>query len=129
MTIKEQLMADLKLAMKEKNALKKSTVTMVRAAILQQEKDNKTTLEDDEVLSIISKQVKQRKDSLEEFKNAQREDLVEQTQKELDILMEYLPRQLNEEEIRQIVNESITEVGATSMKDMGKIMSSVMPKV
>jgi hypothetical protein len=102
---------------------------MVRAAILQSEKDNKIVLNDEDVLGVIAKQVKQRKDALEEFKKAQREDLMEQTAKELDILMDYLPKQLTEEELKVIVSDAIKEVGATSIKDMGKVMSTVMPKV
>ncbi|SHE92311.1 hypothetical protein SAMN02746064_01506 [Alkalibacter saccharofermentans DSM 14828] len=122
-------MSDLKTSMREKDNIKKATITMVRAAILQNEKDNKVVLDDEDVLAVIAKQVKQRKDALEEFKKAQREDLMEQTEKELDILMEYLPKQLTEEELKVIVSDAINEVGATSLKDMGKVMSAVMPKV
>jgi hypothetical protein len=122
-------MSDLKISMREKDNVKKATITMVRAAILQSEKDNKIVLNDEDVLGVIAKQVKQRKDALEEFKKAQREDLMEQTAKELDILMDYLPKQLTEEELKVIVSDAIKEVGATSIKDMGKVMSTVMPKV
>jgi hypothetical protein len=115
--------------MREKDNIKKATITMVRAAILQNEKDNKVVLDDEDILAVIAKQVKQRKDALEEFKKAQREDLMEQTEKELDILMEYLPKQLTEEELKVIVSNAINEVVATSLKDMGKVMSAVMPKV
>lgn len=129
MSLKEQLMADLKVAMREKDAIRKATITMVRAAILQNEKDNKVELNDEDVLGVIAKQVKQRKDAFGEFEKAQREDLMEQTQKELDVLMDYLPKQLTEEEVRSIVLETMNEVGATTMKDMGKVMAAVMPKV
>ncbi|MBF7096859.1 GatB/YqeY domain-containing protein [Alkalibacter mobilis] len=129
MSLKDQLMSDLKTAMKEKDSIRKATITMVRAAILQNEKDNKTELSDEDVLGVISKQVKQRKDSLSEFEKAQRDDLVDQARKELEILMDYLPKQLTEEEVRKIVSDTIDEVGATSVKDMGKVMSAVMPKV
>ncbi|WP_073270706.1 GatB/YqeY domain-containing protein [Alkalibacter saccharofermentans] len=129
MSLKDRLMSDLKTSMREKDNIKKATITMVRAAILQNEKDNKVVLDDEDVLAVIAKQVKQRKDALEEFKKAQREDLMEQTEKELDILMEYLPKQLTEEELKVIVSDAINEVGATSLKDMGKVMSAVMPKV
>jgi len=122
-------MSDLKTSMREKDNIKKATITMVRAAILQNEKDNKVVLDDEDILAVIAKQVKQRKDALEEFKKAQREDLMEQTEKELDILMEYLPKQLTEEELKVIVSNAINEVVATSLKDMGKVMSAVMPKV
>lgn len=129
MSLKEKLMADLKTSMKEKDTIRKSTITMVRAAILQNEKDNKVVLDDEDILGVISKQVKQRKDSYAEFEKAQREDLMEQTSKEIDILMEYLPKQLSEDELRVIVSEAINKVGATSLKDMGKIMAAVMPEV
>lgn len=129
MSLKDRLMSDLKTSMREKDNVKKATITMVRAAILQSEKDNKIVLNDEDVLGVIAKQVKQRKDALEEFKKAQREDLMEQTAKELDILMDYLPKQLTEEELKVIVSDAIKEVGATSIKDMGKVMSTVMPKV
>lgn len=129
MSLKEQLMSDLKTAMREKDAIKKATITMVRAAILQSEKDNKVELSEEDILAVIAKQVKQRKDSLAEFEKAQREDLMDQTNKELEILMEYLPKQLTAEEVKNIVSETIDEVGATTMKDMGKVMSAVMPKV
>ncbi|HAE61976.1 MAG TPA: aspartyl-tRNA amidotransferase [Eubacteriaceae bacterium] len=129
MSLKDRLMSDLKISMREKDNVKKATITMVRAAILQSEKDNKIVLNDEDVLGVIAKQVKQRKDALEEFKKAQREDLMEQTAKELDILMDYLPKQLTEEELKVIVSDAIKEVGATSIKDMGKVMSTVMPKV
>lgn len=129
MSLKEQLMSDLKTAMREKDAIKKATITMVRAAILQTEKDNKVELGDEDIVGVIAKQVKQRKDAMAEFEKAQREDLMEQTNKELEVLMEYLPKQLTEEEVESIVAETIEQVGATTMKDMGKVMGAVMPKV
>lgn len=129
MALKEQLLADLKSAMKEKDTIKKSTVTMIRAAILQVEKDNKVELGDQEILDIISKQLKQRRDALEDFKKAQREDLIEQTEGEMKIIEAYLPRQLTREEIEVIVDETIQETGVSSIKDMGKIMGALMPKV
>jgi hypothetical protein len=129
MSLKEQLMADLKTAMKEKDSIRKSTITMVRAAILQNEKDNKLELSEEDVLGVIAKQVKQRKDAYTEFEKAQRTDLMDQTEQELAILMDYLPKQLTDEEVRLIVSETIDEVGATTIKDMGKVMSGVMPKV
>lgn len=129
MSLKVQLSADLKQSMKDKDVIVKSTVTLVRAAILQFEKDNKVELIDEDIIGIISKQMKQRKDALVEFKKADRQDLIDQTEKEIEILTKYLPQQLSEEEVKEIVLSAITEVGATSMKDMGKIMSVVMPKV
>lgn len=129
MALKEELLLDLKAAMKAKDNVKKQAVTMVRAAILQIEKDTKKELGDDEIIDVISKQVKQRKDSLEEFIKAEREDLVEQTKAELDVLMNYMPKQLTKEELVVIVKEAISSTGAKTKKDMGKIMKEVMPKI
>lgn len=129
MALKEELLLDLKAAMKAKDNVKKQAVTMVRAAILQIEKDTKKELGDDEIIDVISKQVKQRKDSLEEFIKAEREDLVEQTKAELDVLMNYMPKQLTKEELIVIVKEAISSTGAKTKKDMGKIMKEVMPKI
>lgn len=128
MAFKEQLMSELKTAMKEKDTVKKSTITLIRSAIKQVEVDTRTELNDEQILELITKQVKQRRDALEDFKAADRADLVEQTEKELEILMTYLPEQLSEEEVSAIVNEVIASVGATSMKDMGKVMPQVMAK-
>ena len=129
MSLKEKLQADLKRAMKEKDKISKSVVTLIRSAILQYEKDNKVELKDEEITGIIAKQLKQNKDVLKDFQKANRQDLIEQTEKEIEILTNYLPRQLTEEEVSKIVTDTIGEVGATSMNDMGKVMSAVMPKV
>ncbi len=130
MALKKQLLADLKSAMKAKDKVRKSTITLIRAAILQEEKDKQIeNLEDSDIEAIISKQYKQRKDSLKEFEKAGREDLVDQTKAEMAIIKDYLPKQLTSEEIASIVEDTIQETGAESMKDMGKVMKSVMPKV
>ena len=129
MTLKDTLMNDLKESMKNKDQVRKSVVTLVRSAIKQKEVDERVELSDDDILDVISKQLKQRKDALEEFKKVQRDDLVEETEKEISILMGYLPEQLTDEELHAIVSETINQVGATTMKDIGKIMGVVMPKV
>lgn len=129
MALKEQLLADLKASMKAKDTVKKSTVTMIRAAILQVEKDNKVELGDAEIQEIIAKQMKQRRDALDEFKKAERDDLIAQTEAEMQVIEAYLPKQLTQEEIEAIVDETIKETGAESAKDMGKIMGALMPKV
>ncbi|MBU4439502.1 MAG: GatB/YqeY domain-containing protein [Acetobacterium sp.] len=129
MVLKDQLQADLKTAMKEKDKVKKSTVTMIRAAILQVEKDQKVELGDDQILEIIAKQLKQRRDGLTEFEKAQRDDLIQQAREEIEIIEGYLPTQLTIDEIKVIVTETIQETGAVDAKDMGKIMSALMPKV
>lgn len=128
MSLKERLQEDLKSSMKNKDTVRKSVITLVRAAIKQYEVDNRVELDDAEIIDIISKQLKQRKDSLVEFEKAGREDLIEETKSEIQVLKEYLPQQLSEEELQKIVIETISEVGATSMKDMGKIMAIIKPK-
>ena len=128
MSLKEKLQEDLKSSMKNKDTVKKSVVTLIRAAIKQHEVDNRVELADDAIIDIISKQLKQRKDSLAEFVKANRDDLVEETKSEIQVLEGYLPQQLSEEELEKIVIETIAEVGATSMKDMGKIMAAIKPK-
>ncbi len=129
MSLKEKLMEDLKYSMKNKDTIRKNTVTMVRAAIKQVEVDQRRDVPDEEILEIISKQVKEKRFAIEEFKKGSRQDLVDLTEKEIEILLEYLPKQLSEEEVEAIVIEIIKEINATSMKDIGLIMKAVMPKV
>ena len=128
MTLKERLADDLKSAMKEKNVIRKNVVQMVRAAVLQFEKDNKVTLDDSGVLEVIAKQLKQRKDSLPDYEKSGRDDLIAGLKAEMDVLMEYLPKQLTEDELKAVIEETIAEVGASSMKDMGKVMAAVKAK-
>lgn len=125
MTLNEKLMTDLKDAMKNKDSIKKSVITMIRAAIKQKEVDERVELTDDDILDIISKQQKQRKDALTEFEKAEREDLIEQTKQEIELLAFYLPKQLTDDELEKIVSEAIQATNAQSMKDMGKIMGKV----
>ena len=129
MSLKQKLQEDLKSSMKNKDTNKKSVITLIRASIKQYEVDNRVELGDAEIVDLIAKQLKQTRDSREEFKKAGREDLVEKADAEIEILKEYLPQQLSEEELNEIVISTISEVGATSMKDMKNIMSSIMPKV
>lgn len=129
MTIKERLMQDLKEAMKEKNTVKKNAVTMIRAGILQYEKDNQVELDDDGVIEIIAKQLKQRKDSLTEFEKAQRDDLIEQANIEIEVLESYLPQQLTYDEVKEIVAEAVERLGVTEMKQMKLVMADVLPRV
>ncbi len=129
MTLKEKLTEDLKSAMKNKDTVRKNTVQLIRSGVLQIEKDKKVTLDDEGVLDVIAKQLKQRRDSLPDYEKSGREDLIAQLKQEMDILMEYLPEQLSEEELAKIVTEAIEAVGATSMRDMGKVMAFVKPKV
>ncbi len=126
--LKEKLLQDFKEAMKEKNELKKNTIMMVRAAILQIEKDTQKELNDDAILEILAKEIKKRKDSLEDIEKSGREDLIKQVNDEMAIIKAYLPEELSLEELEKIIEEVIAETGATSMKDMGKVMQAAKAK-
>ena len=129
MSLANKLMEDFKTSMRNKDTIRKNTITMVRAAIKQIEVDTRKDVTDDDILDIISKQVKEKRFAIEEFKKGSRDDLVQLTEAEIEILLDYLPKQLSEEEVEQIVKETINEINATSMKDIGLIMKAVMPKV
>ncbi|MDX9917980.1 MAG: GatB/YqeY domain-containing protein [Gudongella sp.] len=129
MSLKDRLMEELKVSMRNKETIRKNTVTMIRAAIKQREVDERIELGDEDILEIISKQLKEKRATIEEFRKGGRQDLVDLTDTEINILLEYLPSQLSDEEIDVIVKEAIAEIGATSMKDIGLIMKNVMPKV
>ncbi len=129
MSLKEKLMDDLKQAMKEKDSIRKDTVQMVRASVLQVEKDNKIELDDDGVLEVIAKELKKRKDVLPEYEKSGRQDLIDGLNAEIKVLLAYLPEQLTNEQLTEIVKDAIASVGASSMKDIGKVMAAVMPKV
>ena len=122
-------MDDYKTSIKNKDTIKKNTIIMIRAAIKQKEIDERIELFDEDIFEIISKQLKEKRMSIEEFKKGNRQDLVDLTNLEMDILLEYLPKQLTQDEINEIVKETISEIGASSVKDIGLIMKSVMPKV
>lgn len=128
MSLKSKLTEDLKAAMKAQDKVKKSTVTMLRAAIKQIEVDQRVELSDDEILDIIAKQVKQKNNAIEEFKNGGRQDLVDLSKQEIDILMTYMPEQLSDDELATIVTDAVASVGATTIKDMGKVMGIVSAK-
>lgn len=127
--MKKKLLEDLKEAMKEKNEIKKNAIQMTRAGILQIEKDTGTELTDEQIIELIAKEVKKRKDSIGDYEKGGREDLVNQIKEEIKYLEIYLPVQLTKEEIAQIVKEIIEKTGATSMKDMGKIMKEAKEKI
>ena len=129
MSLKEILLQDMKAAMRNKDRLRKNAIQMARSAVLQVEKDNKTTLDDDGIIEVISKEVKKRKDSLPIYKESGREDMVNDLEKEIDILMGYLPEQLVESELEEIVRLAVADTQASSVRDIGKVMKEVMPKV
>lgn len=130
MSLLEQLNSDMKLMMKNREKDKLVVIRMVKASLQNEAiKLKKDSLTGDEELTVLSREIKQRKDSLHEFSKANRLDLVDKVQKEIDILDVYLPEQLSEEELQTIVKETIAETGASSKADMGKVMSDIMPKV
>ena len=128
MSLKDKLNDDLKSAMKEKDTIRKNVVQLIRAGVKQIEVDKRVTLEDEGVLEVIAKQLKQRRDSLPEYEKSGRDDLVAQLKREMEILMGYLPKQLTHEELEAIVKEAVEATGAATMKDIGKVMAYVMPK-
>ena len=115
--------------MKEKDVITKNTIQMIRAAILQTEKDKQIELDDNGILEIINKQVKQKNDALEQFEKADRQDLVKQTKLEINILKEYLPKQLSREEVEQIVVDLSRTLGISDMKGMGTLIKSAKAKI
>ncbi|MEI4789284.1 GatB/YqeY domain-containing protein [Bacillus sp. FJAT-53060] len=130
MSLLEQLNSDMKLMMKNREKDKLVVIRMVKASLQNEAiKLKKDSLTSDEELTVLSREIKQRKDSLHEFSKANRLDLVDKVQKEIDILDVYLPEQLSEEELQTVVKETIAETGASTKADMGKVMSAIMPKV
>lgn len=127
MNMKEILLDDLKAAMRDKDTLKKETLQICRAAVLQFEVDQRITMDDAGVLEILSKEYKKRQETLKDL--GDREDIITKYKKEMAIIEKYLPKQLTESEILEIVNETIAEVGAASARDMGKLMQALQPKI
>jgi uncharacterized protein YqeY len=129
MSLLGKLNDDMKQAMKDKDKLKLSVIRMVKSSAKNEEISQGKELTEDEVLAILNRELKQRRDSLQEFRNAGREDLAEPTEAEIEVLLLYLPKQMEESEIRQVVQDAIKQVQATSKKDLGKVMGAIMPKV
>ena len=129
MNLNDRIMNDLKEAMKNKDSFKLGVIRMVKGAIQLEKINKKRELNDDEVIDVISKQIKLRKDSINEFEKAGRTDLVDTTKQEVEILNEYMPEQLTENEVNKIIDEAFSKVNPTSQKDMGLIMKEVTPRV
>ncbi|WP_330389602.1 GatB/YqeY domain-containing protein [Cellulosilyticum sp. I15G10I2] len=129
MSLKEKLLSDMKEAMKEKDVLRKDTIQMVRGAILQKEKDSLKEVHEEQILDILVQEIKKRKDALVDFEKGNRHDLAESANAEIAVLTAYLPKQLSDDELTEIVRETISEVGASSVKEMGKVMAAITPKV
>jgi uncharacterized protein YqeY len=122
-------MQDLKASLKNKETLRKDTIQIIRAAILQAEKDSKTVLDDAAVIDIIAKELKKRVDTLPDYERSGREDRIGELKAQIEIIKSYLPQQLEADEILSIVRKAVTETGASSIKDMGKVMGVVSPQV
>lgn len=129
MNLFEELKKDMIDAIKAKDKDRLTVIRMLKAALDKERIDKKIEITDEVFISVLEKQVKMRNDSIEEFKKAGREELVEKTLGELEVLKKYLPEALSEDEVMGIINDAITKLEATTMKDMGKVMSEVSPKV
>ncbi len=129
MALKDQLEADLKTAMRGKDALKLSVVRMLKSAIKYREIEIMKPLDDDAVVGVVASEMKRRRDSVEQFKAGNRQDLVDKEEAEIRILQAYLPQQLGEDELRAKVDEAIKAADAKGMKDMGAVMKALMPQV
>lgn len=128
-SLKERLQNDLKTAMKEKDKFKRDVVRFVMSAIKQIEVDERKELSDADIEAILVKQIKQRNDSIEQFREGGREDLVEKNERELEILRSYLPEPMSEDEVRAVLSEIIVETGAQGMKDMGRVMGEAKKRI
>ena len=125
----EELKNDMIEAMKAKDTFRLTVIRMVKAALDKERIDKKVEVTDDLLIDVVNKQIKMRNDSIEEFKKAERNDLVKQTEDEVEILKKYLPEQLSEEEVISIIEEGINTTNASSMKDMGNVMKEITPKL
>ncbi len=123
MSLKEQLLNDMKEAMKSKDTIRKDTIQIIRAAVLQVEKDDKVELNDADIIKLIVKEVKKRNDVLPDYIQGGNQDAIDKVNRQLEVLESYLPEQMTEEEIEKAIANIISEIGATSMKDMGAVMS------
>ena len=129
MSLKEQIISDMTAAMKAQDAARTSTLRMVKAAIMNREKDGGDELTDEDIQKLLRTQVKQRRDSVEQYEKANRPDLADKEQAEIAIIEAYLPQSASQEEIDQAVAAAIAETGASSMKDMGGVMKAAMAKL
>ena len=129
MSIKQTISEDMKTFMRAKDTARLGAVSLLHASIKQKEVDERIELSDDQVLTVIQKMLKQRKDSIEAYQKANRQDLIDQEQLEIDVLTKYMPEPLTDGEVRTIIDEVIAEVNATDMKDMGKVVGVLKSKI
>lgn len=129
MSLKQKLKDDLKLAMREKNIVKRDSIRSINTMIKQIEVDERKELNDEDILKLIQKGIKQREEAITQYKEASREDLVEKEQEQVDVFKEYMPQQLSDEDLETQMKDIIAEVGATTIKDMGKVMGTASKKL
>lgn len=129
MPLQERIRNDMKTAMREKDKARLATIRLLMAAIKQREVDERIELDDGGVIGVIEKMVKQRRESVEQYRNAGRAELADQEQFEIGILADYLPPALDEAELDRLIGEAITATGAASMRDMGRVMSTLRSRV
>lgn len=129
MSLVDELKQDMITAMKEKDKERLTVIRMVKAGLDKERIDKKVEVNDELLIDVVNKQIKLRNDSIEEFSKAGRDDLVDATKKEVEILMKYLPEQLDLSEVEALIDEVIESTNATSQKDMGKVMKEISPKV
>lgn len=128
MTLKERITEDMKAAMRSSDKERLSTIRLVQAAIKQREVDERITLDDPQVLAVLEKMVKQRRESIAQFEQGGRKDLADKERKEIELLQGYLPAQMSEVELDALIRDAIASTGAASMKDMGKVMGVLKAK-
>jgi uncharacterized protein YqeY len=129
MTLKAQISEDMKSAMRAKDSTRLGTIRLLQAALKQREVDERVDLTDADVISVIEKMLKQRRDSIKAYESANRTDLADVEKAEVAVLQTYLPKQLTDEEVAEILEKVVAETGAASMKDMGKVMGAIKPLV
>lgn len=129
MSLKQKLKDDLKIAMREKNIVKRDSIRSINTMIKQIEVDERKELNDEDILKLIQKGIKQREEAITQYKEASREDLVEKEQEQVDVFKEYMPQQLSDEDLETAMKEIIAEVGATTIKNMGKVMGTASKKL
>ncbi len=127
--IKEQLLQDLKTAMREKDVLRRDMLQIARAAYLQTEKDSQTELDDAGVIALIAKEVKKREELLADLKTSDRQDIIDRTKAEIAIFEAYLPEQMDAAQVEEVVRKAIAATGATAARDMGMVMKAVIPEI
>ena len=129
MTMKTRLADDLKQAMRDRDVLRRDVIRYLRSEVRNQEIRDQKELDDAGVVQVLSRQAQQRRDSIEIYRDAARQDLVEKEESELSVILSYLPQQMTHEEITELVRKVVAEVGASGPADMGKVMSAIMPQV